>query len=193
MSRLAVVAVLALVIGACSADGKGATPTTSPDGTGDTTTEVTGQLPPVMAIPHGVTPCRADQLEVVARPSSPGVGILIQILNRSGGPCGLAGFLTVAGQDAAGEWHAVATTPLPRAAVDGDRWTGVSDATLPAVVTLRRSDVADCKAPVALAHYTAIRLVLPREAGAIDTKDFEFDVGGCPLEITAIAGDSGDY
>ena len=64
---------------------------------------------------------------------------------------------------------------------------------LSAVVTLRPSGVTDCQAPVALAHYQAIRVVLPGEAGAIDTKDFEFDVGGCPLEITAIAGDSGDY
>lgn len=194
MPRLAAVAVLALLLGACSDDGSAgrATPT-SPDSTSDTATEVTGQLTPVLEIPTGVTPCRATDLEVRPSPDSPHIGILISILNRSGGPCGLAGFLTVVGRDAEGEWHAVPTTPYPRAAVDGDRWTGVFDLARAVVVSLRPSTVTNCQAPVAPAHYKGLRLVLPGEAGAIDSDGFEFDVGGCPLEITAIAGDSGDF
>lgn len=197
MSRLAAVAVLALLLVACSDDGSsGTAPSTSPHSTSDTAVEGPVQLPPVLEIPTGVTPCRADELEVLPSADAPDFGAsLIHIANRSGGPCGLAGFLTVVGQDAEGEWHATPTTPIPRAAVDGDRWTGVFDPDpgVSVVISIRPSSVTDCQAPVAPAHYTGLRLVLPGEAGAIDSEGFEFDVGGCPLEVTAIAGDSGDF
>lgn len=195
MSRLAVVAVLALLTGACSDEGdaRSAGPT-STDRSSDTSTEVVGQLPPVLEIPNGVTPCRAEELHLVVSADSPRNGQTeISIYNRSGGPCGLAGFLTVVGRDAQGEWHAVATSPNPRAAVDGDRRMGVLDPDMNVVVVVRPSTATDCKAPVASAHYTGLRLVLPGVAGVLESGGFEFDVGGCPLEITAIAGDGGDF
>lgn len=145
---------------------------------------------PALEIPAGVTPCRADDLAIAAGSDL----VLIRLFNLSDKACGLAGHVTLFGRDAAGTWQPVPTTPLSKAAVDGgEGWTGIFDPALTAVFSVRPSGDGSCADADARAHYTALRVVLPGEAGSLDMDPFEFDTGPCPLEVTAIAGDSGDF
>ncbi|MEY2421573.1 MAG: hypothetical protein QOI95_1640 [Acidimicrobiaceae bacterium] len=139
-------------------------------------------------LPPGVTPCRSDQLEV-ASGNDPN---LLRFVNRSGGPCGLAGYATVLGKSSTGGFQPVPTSPLPFAATNGPRWTGVFEPNLVAVVSLRPSTETSCAVAAIPAHFTALRLVLPGGTGTIDFDGLAFDTTPCPLQLTPFAADSQD-
>lgn len=141
---------------------------------------------PALVIPAGVIACRASELEF-----APGAGLsLLRFFNRSGRSCGLAGYVTVFGRVATGQWQQVRTTPLDIAAVTAPRWTGVFEPSLTAVVSIRPTPA--CVATSAPTHYVALRLALPRDAGTIDIDSIQFDAGDCPLQVTPFSGDSQD-
>lgn len=143
---------------------------------------------PALDIPAGVVACRASDLEF-----APGAGLaLLRFFNRSGRSCGLAGYVTVFGRVAAGQWRPVRTTHLDAAAVSAPRWTGVFEPSLTAVVSILPTPTAECEATSAPTHYTALRLALPRDAGTIDIDTIQFDAGDCPLQVTPFSGDSQD-
>ena len=85
----------------------------------------------------------------------------------------------------------MSTTKYPHAAVTAAPWTGVFDPSLVAVMAIRPDD-SSCTGTATPLHYTALRLVLPGDAGAIDIAGLAFDTGRCPLLITPITGDSQD-
>jgi hypothetical protein len=143
-------------------------------------------------IPAGVAACRADQLEFSSGGGAAGQLPLLRFFNRSGGACGLAGYVSVFGRDSTGRFVAVQTVPGPYAAVTGPRWTGVFDPTLVAVVSILPPDNSGCTGLPAPAHYTALRVVLPGAAGAIDIEGVAFDTGPCPLQVSPISSDSQD-
>jgi hypothetical protein len=145
----------------------------------------------VLDIPVGVAPCRASELEFASGGGNPGELPLLRFFNRSGRPCGLAGYVSVFGQDGAGQWQPVAMTKYPHAAVTAAPWTGVFDPSLVAVMNIRPDD-SSCTGTATAVHYTALRLVLPGDAGAIDIAGLAFDTGRCPLLVTPITGDSRD-
>lgn len=189
-----IVAVLAVSVAACngssSSNGKVRKATTS------TSTSVP-LVVPALEVPAGVPLCRASELEFAALgdmefdADEPRDMMPLGFFNRSGRPCGLAGYVTIYGQNADGAFRLVPTTSRLMAPVDADRWTGVFEPSLTAVIRIWGDP--ECLGDAAAAHYTALRVVLPGDAGAIDIPGVQFDTGRCPLLVTPVGGDSGDF
>ena len=143
---------------------------------------------PALEVPTGTTLCRAGELEVAPNPTLQ----LIRLFNRSGRPCGLAGFVSVYGRIGAGPWQAVKSVPFGTTVTNGPRWTGVFDPNLTAVISIGPAPAAECVASSAPTHFTGLRLALPRDAGSIDIDTIQFEVTNCPLEVSPVEADSQD-
>ena len=143
---------------------------------------------PALEVPTGTTLCRAAELEVAPNPTL----ALIRLFNRSGRPCGLAGFVSVYGRVAAGPWRAVKSVPLGTTVTNGPRWTGVFEPNLTAVISIEPVPAADCVANSAPTHFTGLRLALPHDVGTIDIDTIQFEVTNYPLAVSPVEADSQD-
>ena len=188
---------MAACLAACTGGSKPSADTASSLSNGARSSDIstgTSQSNPenlVLDMPVGVTPCRSSDLQFASGGGNPGEVPLLRLFNRSDRSCGLAGYVTVFGEDPAGEWQLVPTTNYPHASVSASSWTGVFDPNLVAVLRIRTDD-ASCTGTATPVHYSALRLVLPGDAGAIDIPGLAFDSGRCPLLVTPITGDSQD-
>jgi cell division protein FtsX len=147
---------------------------------------------PALSVPAGVALCRADELEYAGG----GLTGLLRFFNRSGGPCGLAGYPTLLGRAPNGTWVTIPTRLQSYAPVSGSPpWTGVFDPTKTAVVSIGpgfETSALDCPGnELEVQQYSGLRLVLPQDAGTIDIPDAgTFALGPCQPTLTPFTYDT---
>jgi len=168
---------------------------TAPSGRDAQATQVAPELPkrisdtvpsPALTAPSTEPLCHAD--DIVYAPGTMGTALL-RFFNHSGRPCALAGYANIVGLDEQGQWLPIPVIHAPDSPVSGPAWSGSFDPRLTMVVSIEPT--TSCEDRDSVRRYSALRLILPQTAEAIDVP-INATFTGCAPSITPFSYDSAD-